>query len=171
MKDNTKRIMRAVSYLIYIPFIIYLIYIEMYIFSAINLAIWYLMYGFVYTASICFRLKCLKIGSLFIKLTFPYLLLRVVKTYYYWLKASIEAEKKNNNISLDYALKVNVQKLGTVNDRSLFYSFIASLYYLNGFKNEALKSIDKAIKLPHKEYLDAHYQNLYLEIKGESSSC
>jgi len=63
-----------------------------------------------------------------------------------------------------YAAKVNIDRLGTSNNKAMFLSYLAALYNDLGDKEKALECIMEAKGLPHKEALNETINRIYDEI-------
>lgn len=128
--------------------------------------IYYFLFGFVAISFIMNMFGDTKKAKILMIITVPYLLYKVEKAYYYWLKASFTyAEKNDYNLALAIAKKVKETNLSTDNDRSLFNSFLACVYCDMKDNANAGLFLKKAREIPHKAVADQHYNDLEQKIK------
>lgn len=120
------------------------------------LFIWYVLFGFVGIAFILSTMRYIKLSNFFIMVTLPKLLLPFRKSFYFWVKSVniILKDPKNVSLAYEYAQKVNIDNLYTDNNKSMFYSYLASIYADLNQKELFLKYLDLAKKTPHKKMLD-----------------
>lgn len=128
--------------------------------------IWYFLFGFVGLAYTISTIRILPLSNIFLAITFPVFLLPFRKAFYYWTKSvnvssakpvSYEATTK----ALEYAAQVNPDNLYTHNNKAVFFSFLAALYFDAGNGAMAKEYLDKSSVLPHKRQLDVVLEKLY----------
>lgn len=128
----------------------------------------YFIFGFVALAFFFCSFKDFSKAQFAINFTVPYLLLRVEKSYYYFLKAVFAMEsEKNYKKSMNYSLKVREGYLSTENDKSLYNSVMANLMYNQGDYKKALAYIEKAKEIPHKSLAEENYIKIHERIKAK----
>ena len=101
-------------------------------------------------------------SDFFIMLTMQKTLLPFRKSFYFWVKSFnvILRDPKNVSLAYEYAQKVNIDNLYTDNNKSMFYSYLASIYADLNQKELFLKYLDMAKKTPHKKMVDITIENL-----------
>lgn len=89
-----KQHLRLVLYPIFIGAAIIFFAYEKPILGIGFLVVCYLLFGFIGLVFLFNMFGAKPVGNLLLRLTLPLFLLKMEKTYYYWLKSSLVAEKK-----------------------------------------------------------------------------
>jgi len=118
----------------------------------------YILYGFVGLAFWLTGAKKLALSNFFLALTFSPTLLPFRKAFYFWTKSMNllcknpkAIQKAEFEKAFALAKKINIDKLGTDNNRAMVLSFLAPMYYDTGDKEKAYDCIRQAQALPNKK--------------------
>jgi hypothetical protein len=126
--------------------------------AAALLLAWYVMYGLVGLAFFFSQAKKTAISNFFLWITVCPTLLPFRKAFYFWTKSVNMIQKNPANIekadferAFALAQKVRLDCLRSDNNKALFLSYIASMYYDSGDKEKAYSCIQEARGLPCKK--------------------
>ena len=157
-----KRLISEYSSFILLFFGILLICMNFYLFAIFVFIIWYCLFGMVGLAFTYSTKGNIRRSNLFLNISIPITLLPFRRAFYYWTKAANVLLSDSGRVleAYDIAKKVNVNNLYTDNDKSMFFSFWAVLLSGLGDKEGALKYVEIAQQLPHKECHNDYLENL-----------
>ena len=139
-----------------------LLFVPFYWGAGFLFALYHLLYGFTGLAFFFSTARKTSISNLLLGITLAPTLLPFRKSFYYWTKSvnTILQDSSGVEKAYSFAKKVNVDNLSTDNNRSMFYSYLASLHIEMGNKSEAVECIQIALELPHKKELDEPLNNI-----------
>ena len=134
--------------------------------AAIVYLFWYVFYGFVGLAFFFSVRRRLALSNLLLRITFSPTLLPFRKSFYFWTKSVNIILKTPTDTEKAFCLakKVDVDGLGTSNNKAFFLSYLAALHNDMGDKEKALDCIQEARELPHREAVREQINRIYDEI-------
>ena len=161
-----KRRFTEYSGLVVILLCVVLLGLRIFLAAAIVYLFWYALYGFVGLAFFFSVRRKLAFSNLLLRITLAPTLLHFRKSFYFWTKSvnTILKSPTDTEKALNLAKKVNLDGLGTGNNKAFFLSYLAALYNDTDDKENALECIQQAKVIPHKEAFDEQINRVYEEI-------